>query len=565
MHQQWVGVAGGLPFESPQLWVPRPCVFCKGGNHKFRARGFYAARFGRVALDKSEGVIKHIGADQVTGVTFGSSDGDSYQYDPSTLRMTQYQLKQGAAPNTHTGALTWNANGTLQKLQITDQINSANSQTCTYGYDDLTRLTSAICGSGWSQTFSFDPFGNLKKTGSAHFLPTYTGETGAGSPVNQYYQIPGGGSGTSNYYDANGNLKNDITHTYTWDADANMAGVDGSTVTMTYDALDRMVEQTRGSGHTQIVYGPTGAKLALMNGQTLINAFVPLPGGGQAVYNSSGLAYYRHADHLGSSRLATTPSRTKLYDVAYGPYGEDYNGSGTQDLSFTGQNQDTVAGGWSANLYDFMFREYRTAHGRWASPDPAGLGAVDPTNPQSWNRYAYVSNNPLLLVDPLGLDDCYQDSSGTWHCPGESVTVNGGAPPPIDFGMGWGYYYEMLNSGYLSYSTTSQSGGGGGGGGNGNNQAAKTPTPVVQKPPSQPDTHTHKYSDFLQCTLANKGEAFFGDDDKTGTTVLINIAPLAPANYLKGGPLPYLIVQAAYDWNIALTANKECTEMVYGK
>ncbi len=28
--------------------------------------------------------------------------------------------------------------------------------------------------------------------------------------------------------------------------------------------------------------------------------------------------------------------RTKLYDVAYGPYGEDYNGSGTQDLSFTG-------------------------------------------------------------------------------------------------------------------------------------------------------------------------------------------------------------------------------------
>jgi len=44
---------------------------------------------------------------------------------------------------------------------------------------------------------------------------------------------------------------------------------------------------------------------------------------------------------------------------------------------------------------------------RWISPDPAGLGAVDPSNPQTWNRYAYVGNNPLSNVDPLGLDfDC---------------------------------------------------------------------------------------------------------------------------------------------------------------
>jgi RHS repeat-associated protein len=253
--------------------------------------------------------------------------------------------------------------------------------------------------------------------------------------LNQYYQISGGGAGASNYYDANGNLKNDITHTYTWDADGNMLSTDGTTVTMMYDALDRMIEQTRGSSHTEIVYGPYGMKLALMNGASLVNAFVKLPGGSRAVYSSSGLAYYRHADHLGSSRLATTTTRTKYYDVAYAPYGEDYNGSGTTaDLAFTDENQDTVKNGWSSNLYDFMFREYRTAHGRWTSPDPAGLGAVDPTNPQSWNRYGYVLNNPLALVDPLGLvPPCTTDpndgilciTTGAKMCPDGSVYFGG--------------------------------------------------------------------------------------------------------------------------------------------
>jgi hypothetical protein len=41
--------------------------------------------------------------------------------------------------------------------------------------------------------------------------------------------------------------------------------------------------------------------------------------------------------------------------------------------------------------------------GRWLSPDPAGAAAVDLTNPQSLNRYAYVMNNPTTLIDPSGL------------------------------------------------------------------------------------------------------------------------------------------------------------------
>jgi len=129
-----------------------------------------------------------------------------------------------------------------------------------------------------------------------------------------------------------------------------------------------------------------------MNGQTLSKAYVPLVGGAEPVYISSGLSYYRHSDWLGSGRVGSGTGRGWQFDINYAPYGEEYNGS-TTSTSFTGQKQDTVTGG--SGLYDFLYREYRPAHGRWISPDPAGVGAVDPNNPQTWNRYAYVGNNPL--------------------------------------------------------------------------------------------------------------------------------------------------------------------------
>ena len=112
----------------------------------------------------------------------------------------------------------------------------------------------------------------------------------------------------------------------------------------------------------------------------------------------SAIVRQRRSVLFGSSRFVSTSSRTMYSDTAYAPFGEPYAQAGATDLSFTGQNQDTVS-----NLYDFPAREYGI-QSRWPSPDPAGLAAVDTTNPQSWNRYAYVLNSPLNYVDPSGLD-----------------------------------------------------------------------------------------------------------------------------------------------------------------
>jgi RHS repeat-associated protein len=378
-----------------------------------------------------------------TQVTFGSADTDIFAYDANTMRMTQYQFNINGQSDT--GALTWNANSSLQKLVVSDAFNTADNQTCNYSHDDLSRIAQANCGTAASQTFSYDPFGNISKSGSPYsFQPTYS------SGTNRFSTIPG----ASVSYDANGNVLTDGSHTYAWDADGNAVSLDG--VGLTFDALDRMVEQNRSGTYSEIVYSPSGAKLALMSGtggQTLQRAFVPLPGQATAVYSSSGLDHYRHSDWLGSARLTSSPTRTVVSTNAYAPFGETYAQFGTPDLSFTGQNQDTVSGD-----YDFLAREY-SIQGRWPSPDPAGLDAVDPTNPQSWNRYAYVVDDPLYLVDPTGmfygpcgpLDELCPPSSG-----------GGGGI----FGGGGGDEYPSLI--FL---------GGRGGGGSGGNSSSSTNKP----------------------------------------------------------------------------------------
>jgi hypothetical protein len=44
-------------------------------------------------------------------------------------------------------------------------------------------------------------------------------------------------------------------------------------------------------------------------------------------------------------------------------------------------------------------RWYDSELGRWVSPDTI---VPDPTNPQGFNRYSYVVNNPLKFIDPTG-------------------------------------------------------------------------------------------------------------------------------------------------------------------
>jgi RHS repeat-associated protein len=286
------------------------------------------------------------------------------------------------------GNLGWNANGSLSSLATFDPFNSAvNNQTCNYVYDDLARLASDNCGSAWSQTFSYDPFGNITKSGSISWMPGYN------SAMNHYTL-----GGTA--YDNDGNLTADTFHSYAWNADSQPGTIDATQ--LTYDAQGRVVEMNNTGTITDFVYTPSGRRFAYYVNGSFVGFTVDLPGGLRAGGQTSGagVQFYSHPDWLGSARTVSSTGRTWVGSEAYAPFGEPYSASGSPQSLFTNQYNDEAS-----DLYDFPAREQHRLQGRWISPDPAGLAAADPSNPQTWNRYAYVGNNPLNTIDPLGLRD----------------------------------------------------------------------------------------------------------------------------------------------------------------
>jgi RHS repeat-associated protein len=120
--------------------------------------------------------------------------------------------------------------------------------------------------------------------------------------------------------------------------------------------------------------------------------------------NAASVVTHYHLDHLGSARYATNSAGALVDQRSYLPFGQERGATRPDDnrLKFTGhERDDDGTPGKTADLDYMHARFYSAAAGRFLSMDPArGV----PSRPQSWNRYAYVQNVPLLAVDPTGAD-----------------------------------------------------------------------------------------------------------------------------------------------------------------
>lgn len=92
-------------------------------------------------------------------------------------------------------------------------------------------------------------------------------------------------------------------------------------------------------------------------------------------------------------------------------------------MKFTGHERDYNGLYWiqTQDYLDYMHaRYYQARMGRFLSVDPSMDLQANPPNPQRWNRYSYVSNNPINKIDPDGRDEYAMDQrlSGIeddWH------------------------------------------------------------------------------------------------------------------------------------------------------
>lgn len=363
------------------------------------------------------------------------------------------QVRVGTTPNDggynrgalifHHSNMVWGGsdsvnNGNLKKedIYIPDSDLNQNPTLLTqyFGYDALNRLASVsetnnVSAGTDSQNFSYDRYGNR-----------------------QISSATGGVNNASLSFDASTNRLTSINSiTQTFDSSGNMTG--NSAVAWSYDAENHLTRDYQtgnpgnqygiyaydGDGHRTKrwnatdgevwqVYGVDGEIVAEYNA----NASAASPNKEYGYSNgrllitadSSSNINWLVADHLGTSRMVIDKtgnlSNVKRHD--YFPFGEEVGaGGGGRTTSqgygqadnvrqhFTGYERDI-----EADLDFAQARMYNFRHGRFTAVDPL-LVSADPTNPQTWNRYIYCLNNPLVLIDPSGeITGDYYDKEGKW-------------------------------------------------------------------------------------------------------------------------------------------------------
>ena len=199
-----------------------------------------------------------------------------------------------------------------------------------------------------------------------------------------------------------------------------------------YDGEGRRVRKYVGE-NTRFVYGIGGELLAEYNGSSgaITKEYIYGASGLTAVVDASNGTEYLTPDHLGSPRVTTNSSASVTLRRDFMPFGEEVT---------TGAGR-TSGGGWaSSNSPRQKFTGYERdsesgldfAEARFFSNQTGRFNSIDPMNesgslvdPQTLNRYAYVSNDPMNSIDPSGMEECSAEYSYE-QCGGDKGFWGGG-------------------------------------------------------------------------------------------------------------------------------------------
>ncbi len=252
----------------------------------------------------------------------------------------------------------------------------------TYTYDSLQRLISAVTtGPEWGQSFTYDGFGNLLNQ-------TVT----KGSAPSMSLLVSG--------------ITNRITSAgFAYDGNGNLTAAPG--MTMTYDVENRLAT----AGGEQYAYGPDSRRVwkRFANGTEELNFYgitgEKLTGAHSYEYFAGRLIRMDNQvvwrDRLGSVR-ANGSTR-----MSYFPYGGERTVTGNGTEKFGTYYRDATGLDYAEQRY------YASNWGRFNRPDPYRASG-GPSDPGSWNRYAYVQGDPVNWIDSLGLLQQKPTEKPTW-------------------------------------------------------------------------------------------------------------------------------------------------------
>jgi RHS repeat-associated protein len=234
----------------------------------------------------------------------------------------------------------------------------------------------------------------IQKTGS--FAQVVLPQTINGNSFNAANQMVAF-NGTPLTYDANGNLTNDGTNTYSWDERSGLVGINGSTggpTSFAYDPFGRRASKTVGGATTQFQY----------DGNRVVQEIQPGTGNvltdmGFSRTDLSGNMTFL-GDLLGSTVALANDAGAVATQYSYQPFGAAVasGAASSNPYQFAFHQND------GTGLYYYSARYYSPTLGRFISEDPSGTrGGI--------NLYEYAGDQPVTFEDEAGLSP--SDGSGS--------------------------------------------------------------------------------------------------------------------------------------------------------
>ncbi len=279
------------------------------------------------------------------------------------------------------------------------QLTLPNGVVIGYSYDEANRLLSLTYSrlqvGPQSLTYAYDPSGNRVRTGGSWARTLLPAAITSASYDAANRQLTLGAKSMT--YDLNGNLatltESGQTTTYTWDARDRLVGLSGPGLSASfgYDAEDRRTQKTITGFSTTFQYDDADIIKEIAGGAT-VNYLRSLEIDETIARVEEGGTLCYAPDALASTVALTDGAGGVSTEYTYEPFGRVIStGTPSQNpFQFTGREND------SNGLYFYRARYYSPALARFITQDPLEFAGGDS------NFYAYVGNNPINWVDPLG-------------------------------------------------------------------------------------------------------------------------------------------------------------------